>query len=41
MLSIAVAECLAKAIQLIRYRDVQVGAEIMALLAPEVVEVCS
>ncbi len=36
-----VAECPAKAIQLLHYRDVQVEAEIKALLAPEVVEVCS
>jgi len=37
---ICVSECPAKAIQLLRYRDVQVEAEIMALLEPEVVEVC-
>lgn len=39
MLSIAVAGCPAKAIQLLHYRDVE--AEIAGLLAPEVVEVCS
>ena len=38
---ICTAECPAKAIQLLHYRDVQVGAEIAALLVPEVVEVCS
>ncbi len=38
---ICVAECPAKAIQLLRYRDVQVEASIAALLAPEAVEVCS
>jgi heterodisulfide reductase subunit A-like polyferredoxin len=37
---ICVSECPAKAIQLLHYQDVQVGAEIEALLAPEVVEVC-
>ena len=41
MLSTAVTECPAKAIQLLHYRDVQVEAEIAALMAPEVVEVCS
>jgi hypothetical protein len=41
MLSTAVAECPAKAIQLLHYRDVQVEAEIAVLLVPEVVEVCS
>ena len=41
MLSTAVAECPAKAIQLLHYRDVQVEAEIAALLTPEVVEACS
>jgi len=39
MLPTAVTECPAKAIQLLHYRDVE--AEIAALLAPEVVEVCS
>jgi heterodisulfide reductase subunit A-like polyferredoxin len=33
-----VAECPAKAIQLLHYRDVQVEAEIAALLVPEMVE---
>jgi heterodisulfide reductase subunit A-like polyferredoxin len=37
---ICVSECPAKAIQLLRYRDVQVEAEIAALLEPETVEVC-
>ena len=32
---ICASECPAKAIQLIRYRDRQVGAEIVALLEPE------
>jgi len=32
------AECPVRAIQLIRYRDRQVGAEIMALLEPELVK---
>jgi heterodisulfide reductase subunit A-like polyferredoxin len=36
---ICVSECPAKAIQLIRYRDEQVGAEITALLEPECVAV--
>jgi len=36
---VCVSECPAKAIQLIRYRDRQVEAEIMALLEPEMVEV--
>ena len=36
---ICVSECPAKAIQLLRYRDVQVGAEIAALLEPEMVAV--
>jgi heterodisulfide reductase subunit A-like polyferredoxin len=36
---VCVSECPAKAIQLIRYRDEQVEAEIVALLEPEVVEV--
>jgi len=40
MLSIAVAECPAKTIQLLHYRDVQVGAEIAALMVPEMVEAC-
>jgi len=31
MAAIAVTECPAKAIQLLRYRDTQVGAEIAAL----------
>jgi hypothetical protein len=35
------AECPAKAIQLLRYRDVQVEASIAALLEPEMVKVCS
>jgi heterodisulfide reductase subunit A-like polyferredoxin len=35
-----VSECPAKAIQLLYYKDVQVGAEIETLLEPEVVEVC-
>jgi len=34
MLSTAVVECPAKAIQLLHYRDVQVEAEIAALLEP-------
>jgi heterodisulfide reductase subunit A-like polyferredoxin len=38
---ICVAECPAKAIQLIRYREEQVEAEIAALLEPEGVGVCS
>jgi heterodisulfide reductase subunit A len=38
---ICVSECPAKAIQLLRYRDEQVEAEIKALLVPEVVEACS
>jgi heterodisulfide reductase subunit A-like polyferredoxin len=38
---ICVSECPAKAIQLIRYRDEQVGAEITALLEPELAVVCS
>jgi len=38
---ICVSECPAKAIQLLRYRDVQVEAEIMALLEPEMAAVCS
>jgi heterodisulfide reductase subunit A-like polyferredoxin len=37
---ICVSECPAKAIQLIRYRDEQVEAEITALLEPEGVPVC-
>jgi heterodisulfide reductase subunit A-like polyferredoxin len=37
---ICVSECPAKAIQLLHYEDVQVGAEIEALLTPQVVEVC-
>lgn len=36
---ICVSECPAKAIQLLRYRDLQVEAEIAALLEPEMVEV--
>jgi heterodisulfide reductase subunit A-like polyferredoxin len=36
---ICVSECPAKAIQLLRYRDVQVEAEIAALLEPAMVEV--
>jgi len=36
---ICVSECPAKAIQLLRYRNEQVEAEIMALLEPETVEV--
>ena len=36
---ICAAECPAKAIQLLHYRDVQVGAEIAALMATEVVGV--
>jgi heterodisulfide reductase subunit A2 len=36
---ICVSECPAKAIQLLRYEDVQVGAEIEALLT-KVAEVC-
>ena len=36
---VCASECPAKAIQLIRYRDEQVEAEIMALLEPEMVEV--
>ncbi len=35
---ICVAECPAKAIQLLHYRDVQVEAEIAALMVPEMVE---
>jgi len=41
MAATAVAECLAKAIQLLHYRDVQVEAEIVALMMLEVVEACS
>jgi heterodisulfide reductase subunit A-like polyferredoxin len=37
---ICVSECPAKAIQLLHYEDVQVGAEIEALLTPAVVEAC-
>jgi heterodisulfide reductase subunit A-like polyferredoxin len=37
---ICVSECPAKAIQLLHYEDVQMGAEIEALLEPETVEVC-
>ena len=36
---ICASECPAKAIQLLRYRDTQVGAEIAALIEPEVVRV--
>ncbi len=36
---ICVAECPAKAIQLLHYRDVQVEAEIAALMEPEMIEV--
>jgi len=36
---ICVSECPAKAIQLLHYKDAQIGAEIEALLAPQVVEV--
>jgi heterodisulfide reductase subunit A-like polyferredoxin len=37
---ICVSECPAKAIQLLHYKDAQIGAEIEALLTPEIVEVC-
>jgi heterodisulfide reductase subunit A-like polyferredoxin len=37
---VCVSECPAKAIQLLRYRDEQVEAEIAALFEPETVEVC-